>query len=154
MRGYAGMNILLETAWKASIVPLGNDPTFFAMKAFGGYDMRPAFALAVAGASIGQLFNWGLGRLLRSSLRGVAPKPKADDAAIQSTSRKSGLLRYARNDELTALFNSYGIFALLFCWVPLCNFVVVIAAFAGAKPKLALPLIIIGEAAHYGWYLL
>src|SRR4051812_27369720 len=56
--------ILFESAWVASIIPLSSEPTFFAMKAFGGFNIGVAFVLAVIGASAGQAFNWAIGRLL------------------------------------------------------------------------------------------
>jgi len=129
------VNILLESAWKASIIPFGNDATFFAMKSFGNYDMAVPFLLAVIGATIGQMFNWWIGTIL------LRHKDKL----------KINEHWYAK---VSKLFNRYGVFLLLFSWAPLCNLLVVIAGFVGAKPKIVLPLIIIGQAFNYGRYLI
>lgn len=130
-------SIFLESAFSASIIPLSSDPTFFAMKAFGNYNMAVPFILAVIGASTGQSFNWLVGKYMleRKQKGGLA----IDD--------------YWYN-RFTVLFNTYGIFLLLLSWVPLCNFLVVLAGFFGTKPKFVLPLVIIGQAMHYGWCLL
>ncbi|MDE3015418.1 MAG: hypothetical protein KGI29_00640 [Pseudomonadota bacterium] len=128
------LHILLETAWKASIIPLGDDPTFFAMKSFGGYDMWPAFALAVFGGTIGQMFNWWVGRLLIKFP--VASTPPRWFPIVKS------------------LFNRYGVFLLVFAWLPLLNLLALAAGFFGTRARIALPLILIGEATHYGWYLI
>jgi len=129
--------IFLESAWVASIIPMSSEPTFFAMKAFGGYDMAIPFLLAIAGATLGQSLNWLVGKML---LR-------------LEKNKKLNISDYWYH-RVAGLFNQYGIFLLLLSWVPLCNLLVVLAGFVGTKPKIVLPLIIIGQAAHYGSYLL
>lgn len=125
--------ILLETAWKASIIPLGNDPTFFAMKDFGGYNMPLACALAVIGGTTGQIFNWWIGRLLwKFPVMSEPPR---------------------WYPEFKRVFNRYGVFFLVFAWAPLFNVLALAAGFSRTRARIALPLLFIGEAAHYGWYL-
>jgi membrane protein YqaA with SNARE-associated domain len=123
--------IFFQSAWKASIIPLGQDTAFFAMKAFGNYDMTFPLVLAVVGATIGQMFNWYIGKWLIAH----RAQMKINDYWL---------------NRVSSLFNKYGIFLLLFSWAPLCNFFVVLAGFVGTKPKIVLPLIIIGQAAYYG----
>ena len=128
-------NIFLESAWKASIIPLGNDTTFFAMKAFGNYNMTTPFLLSITGAMLGQLFNWLVGRFLV----GHKARMKVSD--------------YWQN-RVSTLFNKYGIFLLLFSWVPLCNLIVVLAGFVGTRIKIVLPLVMAGQIFYYGCYLI
>jgi len=127
--------IFIESAWKASIIPFGNDVTFFALKSFGGYDMALPFILAVAGATLGQTFNWCLGHFL------ISYKDRLN-------------INEQLYSRFATAFNQYGVFLLLFSWAILCNMLVVIAGFVGTKPKIVLPLIIIGQAVHYGLALL
>jgi membrane protein YqaA with SNARE-associated domain len=130
------LNVLTEAARFASIVPFTSEPTFFAMKSFGGYNMPLACALAAAGAVAGQLFNWWMG----TQLRGIPHKKNPD--------------KVARFEHYKAFFNDAGMFLLLMCWVsPFGNLLAVVAGLFSVPLKKALPLVAIGEAAHYGYYL-
>lgn len=131
------LHVFLESAWVASIIPLSSEPSFSAMKAFGGFNMMLAFALAVAGATVGQLFNWLIGQfLLKLKNNGTFKLPDQHYA-------------YA-----AFMFNRYGVFLLFFSWAPLCNLIVVAAGFLGARPKIVLPLVIAGQIFNYGRYIL
>ncbi|MDE3060551.1 MAG: hypothetical protein KGJ06_06030 [Pseudomonadota bacterium] len=125
------LSILLESAWTASIIPLGSEPTIAALKAFGGHDMVLPSLLAVAGAIAGQSFNWLIGKIFM--------KYKPDSK------------RYAR---AASFFNKYLVFLLFFSWVPLGNLLVAAAGFLGTRLTFILPLVIIGEAYNYSRYLL
>jgi len=128
------LHILLESAWVASLIPLGQEPTFFAMRAFGGFDMRPAAVVSVIGATCGQMFNWWVGmQLLRLKQK----------RSITET----------WDVKASALFNRYGIYLLVFCWVPLGKLLPLIARFLGARPRTAFALIVVGEIFNYGQYL-
>lgn len=133
MTGYL-LPILVESTWHASIIPLGNDATFYAMQAFGNYDMKMPVLLAVIGATMGQMFNWMVGEFLLSYKGSL----KVDDYW---------------HGRVAALFNKYGIFLLLFSWAPLCNLLVVLAGFVGTKPKIVFTLVLAGQAFNYGRYL-
>ena len=118
------LKAFLEGAWTASIIPLGNDTTFAAMRLFGGYNMHLAFLLATAGACLGQLFNYGVGRALLNQ-RGKHKFNVSD-------------YWYAR---ISTNFNKYCIFLILFCWAPLCNLLLVLAGFTRAPVKLPGPML-------------
>ena len=132
MSGNLYLQGFFESAHTATIIPLASEPTFFAMKAFGGFDMTGAFALAVTGATIGHCFNWWLGKMLRK----LPPPGK-------------GMLSEERYQRAKAIFHRYGIWLLFFAWAPMCNFLVVAAGFLDVRPRIALPLIIAGLAVHY-----
>ena len=129
--------ILFESAWVASIIPFSSEPTFFAMKAFGGFNMPLATALAILGASGGMALNWAIGRFLIRF-------------------KNSGIFKISDDDYAYGahMFNRYGIVLLLISWMPLCNLLAVIAGFLGTKPKVALALLMVGEMFNYGRYLL
>jgi membrane protein YqaA with SNARE-associated domain len=125
-----------ESAWVASIVPFGAEPTFFAMQSFGGFNMPLAVAAAITGATLAQCVNFAIGKLL-----------------LKLKSHRE----YTVSDEwyakLCEFFQTYGIFMLLFSWMPLCKMFVVAAGFFGTRFRLALPLVIIGLVYNYGRYL-
>jgi len=125
--------LFIETAHNASIIPLGNDTAFYAMKAFGNYNMIAPFVLAVIGATLGHIFNWYVGR----SLMFFEYKGKF----------RLGPERYER---ARAFFEKYGVWLLLFCWAPLFNLLTVASGFLKLPLKKVLPFIVIGLAVHYG----
>jgi membrane protein YqaA with SNARE-associated domain len=131
------LNVLIESLWVASVIPGGSEPTFFSMKAFGGFSLPLACAIAVIGATIGQLFNWWLGKqihkLQRKQQKGFNP---------------------AMYEKIQASFHKYGIFILLLSWLPILNLFVVAAGMLQVPLRTALPLIIAGQVAAYGFYLL
>jgi len=130
-------DVFFEALWTASVVPFSTDATYAAMNAFGGFDMRVPFALAVTGASIGQVFNIVVGKFLL-------------------TLHQKGQLHVSEKwyGRISQNFNKYGIFLLLFSWVSFLKVLVVVAGFVGTRIRFALPLIIIGQIYHYGSYLM
>jgi membrane protein YqaA with SNARE-associated domain len=131
------LQVFYEAAWLASLVPMGNDTAFYAMLSFGGYNMLPAVLIAIAGAVLGQMFNYFLGRGLQN-------------------------LKYTRNMTLSEdvyvrfeyYFNRYGIYLLVLSWAPLCKLLPLMAGFASAPRLKVLLLISIGYIYHYGQSLL
>ncbi len=131
------LNILIESAWVASVIPGGAERTFFAMNSFGGHAMLLPCALAIAGAIAGQLFNYILGTLIAKRA-----------SATQSHEISGKLLK------LREFFVKYGVFVLLLSWLPLFNLFVVLAGMVKIPLRIALPLIVVGQIAAYGFYLL
>lgn len=131
------LNILIESAWVATIIPWSQEPTFFAMKAFGGFNMPLAFALAVVGATLGHVFNWWLGGFM-----------------FKLKEKENWPLPQRYYDRAQRIFNRYLVFLLLFAWLPMFNFLVVASGFLGARLKLVLPLIIAGQLIKFGLHIL
>lgn len=131
----SSLTLLLESAWHASIIPFGNDATYFAMKAFGGQDMGLPFILSVTGAMLGQLFNLLIGITLIKLNKDTHTLPE-------------------RVEKYLPYFRRHGHYALLFSWVPLCNLLTVAAGMARIPLWRALPLLLLGEMAYYsnGWW--
>lgn len=134
------MNLYLqvfgEAAHAASIAPMATQAAYFAMQSFGGYNMQLAWTMATLGACVGHSLNWYLGKLIR-----------------QFPVSKKSLVTEEKYQRFKALFQKYGIFILLFAWVPLLNMVVVAAGFLEVKFRTTLTLVFIGMAAYYGWFL-
>lgn len=125
--------VFYEAAWLASLIPMGNDTTLYAMKAFGGYDLLLPVLLSILGGTLGQLFNYGLGRWLQR-------------------------LKYTRNMTLSEdvyvrfeyYFNRYGFLLLLVSWLPLCKLLPLLAGFTRLPFKKMLLLVLLGYIYHYG----
>lgn len=126
------LQIFIETAHVASIIPFGNDATIYAMKSFGGFDMTTATFTAIVGASAGQSFNWLLGHALLRLMHNEQWKLRPD--LYEKTQR---------------LFHRYGIWLLPLSFVPMLNFITVAAGFLRIPYRLVLPLATLGASAHY-----
>jgi membrane protein YqaA with SNARE-associated domain len=125
--------LFLNAAHHASIIPFGNDLTFYAMKSFGTYPMGVSVVLTIIGALLGHVFNWYVGRSLifyeyKGKLR-ISPE---------------------RYERIRKFFDSYGIYLLLFSWAPLCNLLPVVAGFFKLPLKKILPFVAAGLVWHYG----
>ena len=132
------LKILIETAHYASLIPFANEPTFFAMKAFGGFDMLLAFLCAVSGAILGAEFNFSIGYCLKKLyLKQQNPK----------------YLKPNNYEKGKKFFAKYGIFLLVISWLPTLNSSVFAAGFFGMRAKIVLPIVLIGQIIHYGWFL-
>jgi membrane protein YqaA with SNARE-associated domain len=133
MTGEFYPQIFLEALHTATIVPLGHEPTLYAMKAFGTYPMALPLLMAFAGAMVGHLINYGIGLWL-SSLR----------------AKKKTSLSAARYQNVKTHFSNFGFLLLLFCAFPLCNLITLAAGFLQLSPKKAAPMIAAGIALRYG----
>ena len=130
-------NIFFEALWTASIIPFSSDATFASMSAFGGFDMKIPFVLAVTGATLGQIFNLMVGKFM-----------------LQLHQKGRLYVSEIWYQRVAYYFNKYGIFLLLFSWVAFLKVLLIIAGFVGTRVRFALPLVILGQIYHYGSYLL
>ncbi len=131
------LNVFFEAFHTATIIPFSSEATMAAMKGFEGsgfedFNIPAAIVLAVAGGVLGQMFNWWLGTFLAS-------KRKPDGWNIPDS----------LYDKARHIFNTYLVFLLVLSWVTLGNFFTLAAGFLGAKPKMVLPLVLIGYVLHY-----
>lgn len=137
------LNVFSEAAHYASLIPLSNEPTFFAMHAFASdsasaFNMPVAALCAVAGAMLGATFNFAMGYgLKRFYLTQENPKH----------------LKKSQYENGKKFFAKYGFLLLLISWLPIFNFSVLAAGFLGMRAKIALPIVLIGEISRYGWFL-
>ena len=124
--------VFYESAWTNSLIPFATDATFSAINLFGGYNMPIAAMIATAGATLGLTSNWLLGYALMRMRNG---------SKLQ--------LKEAYYNRASILFNKYGIFLLLFTWVPLFKIIMIFAGFLNAPLKFVLPLAVIGQLFYY-----
>lgn len=132
-------DIFVESAFAASIIPFHSDPTFFAMRSFGGYDLTLAALVAVLGSTLGAIFNFMLGYLLLKIYDSVKNK------------KETTVTLYSK---YSSYFSKYFIFALFFSFMPLLNFLVIAAGFFAVRARVAIPIVMAGQAARYTYYLI
>ncbi len=131
------LDVLLESILVSTPIPFVGNPTFFAMHGFGGYNMPLAAVVAVIGSAIGAAASFFFGYMFLKLYR------------------KQGGERHLSREKYNLAshyFARYFIFILPFSWLPLFNFLAMVAGFLGMRYKLVLPLIIAGQIAHYGYY--
>jgi membrane protein YqaA with SNARE-associated domain len=133
------IDVFKEALLTSSIIPFAQNPTFVAMKSFGNYDMSLAFAFAIAGSAIGIMIGFIIGRLLFRLF------------AKNINENSDSLEKYESSKNK---FSRYFLLLLPFTWLPLLNFLAPACGFFGIRARLALPLMIAGQAAYYGYYLL
>ncbi len=135
------MNLYIQTffeaAHAASIIPGGSESGYIAMRVYGGHDMPIACFLAVAGATLGHIFNFSIGKILLSFYeRGKLP------------------IKESWYRDASYLFNRFGIFLLLLCWMPMVNILTVVAAFLGVRFYNAMIVIVVALVSRYIYLLL
>ncbi|MEQ1789848.1 MAG: hypothetical protein ABL857_05330, partial [Rickettsiales bacterium] len=55
------LKVFYESILAAGLYPFAHEPTFFAMRGFGSYNMPLAATLAILGAAIGSTFTFIIG---------------------------------------------------------------------------------------------
>lgn len=130
-------NVLIESAWAASIVPMSNEATFTAMRLFGGYNLWAGFIISTIGATTGQLFNWYIGHTL-----------------LKFRHRYNWNVSDRWYNWCSSFFNKYLLFMLLFSWWPICNILVIVFGFLKTPLRLVAPLLLVGYLFRYGLMIL
>jgi membrane protein YqaA with SNARE-associated domain len=126
--------IFFEAAHHASVVPLASEATIYAMKSFGDTALELPVLVAIMGAMLGHLFNWGLGVLMMRIP--TAPRQAPTFLMLQRTARR------------------YGFLLLVAAPVPLGNLLVVAAGMLGLPLRKTLPMVALGVILWYGRLLL
>lgn len=127
------IDVISQSLLSTIIWPLASDTTFFAMLAWGGFDMRLAFWCAVGGASVGAAVNYGLGRLLA----------KFQTNGISTISPE----KYELWQKRAVYFVP---FIGLLCWIHLVAAFVVALGFLRVRAIYVLPALVLGQAIYYG----
>ncbi len=130
------INVLIESATVSGFIPFAHEPTFFAMVGFGGYNLILATAIAVLGAAIGSSFGFIVGVLILKLYRKYGNQKHLTAEQYNMASR---------------IFSRFFILLLPFTWLPMLNFLPLIAGFLGQRARIVLPLVIIGKIAYYSY---
>lgn len=127
------LQVFYEATWLASLIPMGNDTTLYAMKGFGSHNLILPVILSITGGILGQCFNYFLGLKLQR-------------------------LKYTKNMTLSEevyvrvqyYFNRFGFVVLAVSWAPLCKLLPLLAGFAGTPRRKVFLMLVLGYAYHYG----
>lgn len=127
------IDVISQSLLSTIIWPLASDTTFFAMIAWGGYDMRLAFWCALGGSSVGAAINYGAGRLLaKFQISGISTIPQ----------------------EKYELWQRRALYFVpvigLLCWIHLVAALVVALGFLRVRAIYVLPALVLGQAIYYG----
>jgi membrane protein YqaA with SNARE-associated domain len=129
--------VLFMSAFAAStILPMSSEVVLGALAAAGTSD-RALLLVAIVGNTLGAVVNWGIGRYA-ATWRGRLPS--LDDAKFERASR---------------WFHRWGIWCLLFSWLPVVGDPLTLVAGVLRTPLLPFVLLVlVGKAARYLFVLL
>lgn len=136
------LNVFRESAFVSSIIPFVGEPTFFAIIEFSkyGYDYNKPLAVVIAtlGAAVGASFSFLLGKWCLKLYRSRNVKEQISAEKYSNVAKS---------------FSRYFTILFPFTWLPLLNLLPFTAGFLSLRAWRVLPLVIIGKAAYYGYYL-
>jgi membrane protein YqaA with SNARE-associated domain len=112
------VSIFVEACWDASIIPYGNQNSFYALTAFDPSAAFYAIALAVAGSVAGYVMNWVIGGMV-----------------VKTSLAKQNAKTQALYKKITPYAKRYGWIALLFVWVPFGNYITLLVGFFNVQLK-------------------
>lgn len=117
----------------STILPFSSEVMLSAALAAGDFDPLLLIAVATAANTAGALVNWALGRWL-----------------LNWTDRRWFPFSRAQLDRAAGRFNRYGVWSLLFAWVPIIGDPLTFAAgVLRVRLHLFLPLVALGKGARY-----
>jgi len=129
--GYAGL--FLTAFLAATLLPLSSEAVLVALGNAEGFDVILLFGLATFGNTLGAVVNWGLGRFCLH-WAGRRWFPFSQDQLARAGDR----------------FGKYGIWSLLFAWVPIIGDPLTFAAGVLRTPFLPFLILVgLGKAARY-----
>jgi membrane protein YqaA with SNARE-associated domain len=129
--GYVGL--FLSAFLAATVLPFSSEAVLAGLAVSGHFQAGWLFAVATAGNVLGSAVNWGLGRFCLS-WRERRWFPVKEPALARAT----------------RLFNRWGVFSLLFAWVPVIGDPLTFLAGVLRTPFLVmLALVAVGKAGRY-----
>ena len=127
--------LLSDTLLDVLLFPPHEAYVWKAMLGFGGYDIWKLSAFATVGAILGTVLNWGMGRAL-----------------LACRQREIIMMESPRIDRASAFFQVYGVWLLVFCWVPVIGVVITLASgFLTVRFLPMLALVTLTNAAFYAY---
>ena len=129
--GYVGL--FLSAFLAATLIPLSSEAVLAALGSARGFDLALLVLVATAGNTLGAAVNWALGRyFLRWRERRWFP---VDPARLDAAARR---------------FQRYGMWSLLFSWLPVVGDPLTFAAgVLGVRFPVFLLLVALGKGARY-----
>ncbi len=131
------LDVFVESLIVSSFIPFVSDPTFFAMKGFGGHDMSIAVALAVLGSAIGAAVCYVVGHWI------------AEIYKLEGNQKNLSIEKY---NKASQFFSKHIMILMLLTWLPLLKFLPLFSGFLGGNAKLTMLLVVLGKAGYYGYH--
>jgi len=129
--GYLGLFTTALVA--ATLVPVSSEAVLGALTAADGHEVWLLVAVATAGNTLGSVVNWLLGRY-----------------CLRWRGRRWFPIKPAVLDRAAERFRHYGLWSLLFAWLPIVGDPLTFAAgMLGVRFRAFLILVAIGKAARY-----
>ncbi len=131
LSGYFGL--FLSAFLAATLIPLSSEAVLAALSAADGVDVALLFAVATLGNTLGAAVNWALGRF-----------------CLKWREHKWFPFSVAQIERAGTRFRRYGLWSLLFAWLPFVGDPLTFAA--GALQVRFLPFVVlvgIGKGARY-----
>lgn len=117
----------------ATLIPMASEGVLAGLVAVGGWDPWLLWGVATAGNVVGAVVNWGLG-LGIGRFQGRRWFPVSESAMARAR----------------GWFQRWGVWTLLFSWVPMIGDPLTIVAGAmGVRMRVFLPLVALGKGARY-----
>jgi len=131
LTAYGGL--FLSALVAATLVPAQSELLLVALNASGSYDTAALLLVATAGNVLGSLLNWAAGRYL-----------------MHFRDRRWFPVGPRQVERATAWFNRFGVWSLLFAWVPLVGDpLTLVAGILRVDLRLFLLLVTLGKAGRY-----
>lgn len=131
------LDVFVQSMIVSSFIPFISDPTFFAMKSFGGYDMKLAVVLAVLGSAIGAAICFMVGKFVAKMYR------------IEGNQKSLSIEKY---NKASRFFSKNMMVLMLVTWLPLLKFLPLVGGFLGCSFRITMLLVILGKIGYYGYY--
>lgn len=126
------IDIFIETLWDASIIPYGNQNSFYAITSFNPDASMQAVATATLASAIAYIFNWYVGRW-------------AFNASVKKQTQKTRE-NYAK---AASLAQRYGWIMLLLTFIPFGNYFIMLSGFFKVKLRVVLGVSMPAMAGYY-----
>ncbi len=129
--GYFGL--FMSSLLAATLIPISSEVVLGALTAAEGFNIWLLVLVATIGNTLGSVVNWLLGRY-----------------CLHWQDRRWFPIKAATLDSATAQFKRYGLWTMLFAWVPIIGDPLTFAAgILGVKFHLFVILVAIGKATRY-----
>lgn len=129
--GYGGLFVTAFLA--ATLLPLSSEAVLAALATADGFDAAALVAVATVGNVLGAMVNWLLGRY-----------------CLRWRDRRWFPIDLDRLDAASRWFRRYGVWSLLFAWLPVIGDpLTFVAGVLGVRLRVFVPLVAIGKAARY-----
>lgn len=131
------LDVFVESVIVSSFIPFAGDPTFFAMKGFGGYDMKLAVMLAVLGSAIGAALCFIVGHWIAKMYK------------LDGNQKNLSIEKY---NKASRFFSKHLMILMPLTWLPMLKFLPLFSGFLGGGARLTMLLVVLGKVGYYSYH--